>query len=391
MGSPSGWRWSKLSEYVIFLNCAELDDMKEQVINFLNKKTLKPKTSRENENFILKDKLKRPLRDLRISVTDRCNFRCTYCMPKEVFNKNYKFLPQNFLLSFEEITNITKIFINLGIEKVRLTGGEPLLRKNLETLIQMLSNLDTTNSKKLDLTMTTNASLLTKKAQALKNAGLSRLTISLDSLSNSIFQKMNDVDYPVSDVLKGIESAKKVGFKEIKVNMVVKKGVNDSEIIPMAKYFKNSGIILRFIEYMDVGNSNNWKMNEVIPSKEVIERINEEMPVSEIGQNYFGETAQRWRYDDNEGEIGVISSVTEAFCKDCNRLRVSTEGKLFTCLFATGGHDLRTLIRNKCSNEEIQNFIINVWSNRIDRYSEVRSLKNKTKVKNKIEMSYIGG
>tara|TARA_A100000164_G_C21926921_1_gene783567 strand:- start:1984 stop:2922 length:939 start_codon:yes stop_codon:yes gene_type:complete len=312
-------------------------------------------------------------------------------MPKEVFNKNYKFLPQNFLLSFEEITNITKIFINLGIEKVRLTGGEPLLRKNLETLIQMLSNLDTTNSKKLDLTMTTNASLLTKKAQALKNAGLSRLTISLDSLSNSIFQKMNDVDYPVSDVLKGIESAKKVGFKEIKVNMVVKKGVNDSEIIPMAKYFKNSGIILRFIEYMDVGNSNNWKMNEVIPSKEVIERINEEMPVSEIGQNYFGETAQRWRYDDNEGEIGVISSVTEAFCKDCNRLRVSTEGKLFTCLFATGGHDLRTLIRNKCSNEEIQNFIINVWSNRIDRYSEVRSLKNKTKVKNKIEMSYIGG
>ncbi len=342
---------------------------------------------------LLSDKLGRPLRDLRISVTDRCNFRCVYCMPKEVFDKDYQFLPHGLLLSFEEITRVAKIFIAHGVEKIRLTGGEPLLRKHIEKLIEMLASLSTLDGKPLDLTMTTNGSLLTKKAQSLKDAGLKRVTVSLDSLDDATFKKMNDVDFPVSDVLNGIEAAHKVGLGSVKVNMVVKGGVNDQEIVPMARYFKGSPAILRFIEYMDVGASNGWKMDEVIPSAEVVRRISEQMPLEEIEANYTGETAERWRYKDGSGEIGVISSVTQAFCSDCNRARLSTEGKLFTCLFATGGHDLRALLRGGQSDEEIIAAIAHLWAQRDDRYSELRTQHTEglERPVRKVEMSYIGG
>ena len=342
---------------------------------------------------LLSDKLGRPLRDLRISVTDRCNFRCVYCMPKEVFDKDYQFLPHGLLLSFEEITRVAKIFIAHGVEKIRLTGGEPLLRKHIEKLIEMLASLTTLDGKPLDLTMTTNGSLLTKKAQSLKDAGLKRVTVSLDSLDDATFKKMNDVDFPVSDVLNGIEAAHKVGLGSVKVNMVVKGGVNDQEIVPMARYFKGSPAILRFIEYMDVGASNGWKMDEVIPSAEVVRRISELMPLEEIEANYTGETAERWRYKDGSGEIGVISSVTQAFCSDCNRARLSTEGKLFTCLFATGGHDLRALLRGGQSDEEIIAAIAHLWAQRDDRYSELRTQHTEglERPVRKVEMSYIGG
>ena len=271
---------------------------------------------------LLSDTLARPLRDLRISVTDRCNFRCVYCMPKEVFDKDYQFLPHSSLLSFEEITRVTKIFVAHGVEKIRLTGGEPLLRKHIEKLVEMLAGLTTHAGKPLDLTMTTNGSLLTKKAQSLKDAGLQRVTVSLDSLDDATFKRMNDVDFPVSDVLDGIEAAHRVGLGPVKVNMVVKRGLNDQEIVPMARHFKGSPVILRFIEYMDVGASNGWKMDEVIPSAEVVRRISEHAPLEEIEPNYTGETADRWRYVDGSGEIGVISSVTQAFCRDCNRARL---------------------------------------------------------------------
>ena len=342
---------------------------------------------------LLSDTLGRPLRDLRISVTDRCNFRCVYCMPKSVFDKDYQFLPHELLLSFEEITRLTKIFIAHGVEKIRLTGGEPLLRKNIEKLIEMLASLKTVDGKPLDLTMTTNASLLAKKAQSLKDAGLQRVTVSLDSLDDATFKRMNDVDFPVSDVLEGIEVAAKVGLGPIKVNMVVKGGLNDQEIVPMARHFKGSGVILRFIEYMDVGASNGWKMDEVIPSAEVVRRISETMPLEEIEPNYTGETAERWRYVDGSGEIGVISSVTQAFCRDCNRARLSTEGKLFTCLFASGGHDLRALLRNGHSDEEIIAALAHLWAKRDDRYSELRTINTEgLSVRDrKVEMSYIGG
>ncbi len=342
---------------------------------------------------LLSDTLGRPLRDLRISVTDRCNFRCVYCMPKSVFDKEYQFLPHELLLSFEEITRAAKIFIAHGVEKIRLTGGEPLLRKNIEKLIEMLAVLKTVDGKPLDLTMTTNASLLAKKAQSLQDAGLQRVTVSLDSLDDATFKRMNDVDFPVSDVLEGIEVAAKVGLGPIKVNMVVKGGMNDQEIVPMARYFKGTGVILRFIEYMDVGASNGWRMDEVIPSAEVVRRISEAMPLEEIEPNYTGETAERWRYVDGSGEIGVISSVTQAFCRDCNRARLSTEGKLFTCLFATGGHDVRALLRNGHSDEEIIAAIAHLWANRDDRYSELRTINTDgLSVRDrKVEMSYIGG
>ena len=350
-------------------------------------KTLTPATG------LLSDQLARPLRDLRISVTDRCNFRCVYCMPKEVFDKDYQFLPQSSLLSFEEITRVTKIFIAHGVEKIRLTGGEPLLRKHIEKLIEMLASLTTHNGKPLDLTMTTNGPLLTKKAQSLKDAGLGRVTVSLDSLDDATFKRMNDVDFPVSDVLDGIETAHRVGLGPVKVNMVVKHGVNDQEIVPMARYFKGSPAILRFIEYMDVGASNGWKMDEVIPSAEVVRRISEQTPLEEVEPNYTGETAERWRYVDGSGEIGVISSVTQAFCSDCNRARLSTEGKLFTCLFATGGHDLRALLRAGHSDEEIIAAVAHLWSQRDDRYSELRTINTDGLARpvRKVEMSYIGG
>ena len=339
------------------------------------------------------DRRHRPMRDLRISVTDRCNFRCTYCMPKEVFDQNYPYLAQTELLSFEEIFRLAKIFVSLGVEKIRLTGGEPLLRKDLEILISMLAKIRTPQNQALDLTLTTNGSLLSKKSVLLKEAGLHRLTVSLDALDDGIFKAMNDVDYPVSDVLKGIAMAQEAGFEGIKVNMVVKKGVNDQEVLPMAKYFRNRGITLRFIEFMDVGSSNGWNLDQVLPSAEIIAMISERYPLTQIDPNYTGEVAQRWRYEDGAGEIGVISSVTQAFCHECTRARLSTDGQLFLCLFATEGFDFKTLIRSGRSDHEIANAIMQTWSNRDDRYSEIRHLHTKDleNTQRKIEMSYIGG
>ncbi|OWW22094.1 GTP 3',8-cyclase MoaA [Noviherbaspirillum denitrificans] len=342
---------------------------------------------------LVADSLARPLHDLRISVTDRCNFRCVYCMPKEVFDKDYAFLPHSALLSFEEITRVAKVFVAHGVRKIRLTGGEPLLRKDIERLVEMLAGLSTPDGEAIDLTLTTNASLLARKARALKEAGLKRVTVSLDALDEKVFQRMNDVDFPVSDVLKGIDIAHAVGLGPIKVNMVVKGGMNDQEILPMARHFKGSPFILRFIEYMDVGSSNGWKMDEVIPSAEVIRRINAEMPLEEIEPNYTGETAERWRYKDDGSEIGVISSVTRAFCHDCTRARLSTEGKLYTCLFATQGHDLRALIRSGRSDLELSTVVANIWRRRGDRYSELRTANTDLteRAVRKVEMSYIGG
>ena len=342
---------------------------------------------------LLTDRLMRPLHDLRISVTDRCNFRCVYCMPKELFDKDYQFLPQTDLLSFEEITRMARIFIDHGIEKIRLTGGEPLLRKHVEKLIEMLSRLKTHSGRDLDITLTTNGSLLAKKAQSLKDAGLKRVTVSLDAIDETTFRMMNDVDFPVADVLHGIDVAHAVGLGPIKINMVVKRGMNDQEILPMARQFKGSPAILRFIEYMDVGATNGWKMDEVMPSADIIARIGSEFPLQQIDPNYVGETAGRWRYADGSGEIGVISSVTQAFCQDCSRARLSTEGKLFTCLFATSGHDLRALMRAGHSDAEISAAIGQVWHKRTDRYSELRSADTVglPRSANKVEMSYIGG
>jgi cyclic pyranopterin phosphate synthase len=335
----------------------------------------------------------RTLRDLRISVTDRCNFRCTYCMPKEVFDQNYPYLAHKELLSFEEITRLTTIFSSLGVEKIRLTGGEPLLRKNLEVLIQMLAAIRTPTGKPLNLTLTTNGSILRKKAAALKAAGLQRLTVSLDGLDDEIFKKMNDVDFPVVDVLDGITAAQEAGFQNIKVNMVVKKGTNDHEIISIAKHFKGSGIILRFIEFMDVGSSNGWNMTEVLPSKELIARINEVFPLESMEPNYAGEVAQRWRYADGSGEIGVISSVTQTFCHECTRARISTDGQMYLCLFANQGFDFKTLLRSGKTDLEIANAIMNTWAAREDHYSEIRGshTANQSTGNRKVEMSYIGG
>jgi len=341
----------------------------------------------------VRDALARPLHDLRISVTDRCNFRCVYCMPKEVFDKDYAYLPHSSLLSFEEITRVARLFVEHGVEKLRLTGGEPLLRKNVEHLIAMLAALRTPSGRALDITLTTNGSLLAKKAQALKDAGLNRVTVSLDSLDDATFKRMNDVDFAVGDVLKGIDAAHRVGLGPIKVNMVVKGGMNDQQIVPMARHFKGSPYVLRFIEYMDVGASNGWNLDEVIPSAEVVRRIGAEMPLEPIGANYAGETAARWRYADGGGEIGLISSVTQAFCKDCSRVRLSTEGKLYTCLFATRGHDLRALLREGRSDAEISSAVAQLWRKRADRYSETRTINTAgiERGAKKVEMSYIGG
>ena len=342
---------------------------------------------------LLADALGRPLHDLRISVTDRCNFRCVYCMPKEVFDKDYAYLPHSSLLSFEEITRLASLFVAHGVEKIRLTGGEPLLRKNLERLVGMLSQLRTPGGAALDLTLTTNGSLLAKKAQSLRDAGLSRVTVSLDALDDAIFKRMNDVDFAVADVLEGIEAAHRAGLGPVKVNMVVKAGMNDQEIVPMARHFKGTPTILRFIEYMDVGASNGWNLAEVVPSSEVVRRISAQMPLLPVGANYAGETAARWRHADGSGEIGVISSVTQAFCKDCSRARLSTEGKLFTCLFATRGHDLRALLREGRSDLEISSALAQLWRVRADRYSETRTINTSglERGERKVEMSYIGG
>lgn len=342
---------------------------------------------------LLSDALGRPLHDLRISVTDRCNFRCVYCMPKEVFDKDYAYLPHGELLSFEEITRVARLFIAHGVEKIRLTGGEPLLRKNLERLVGMLRALGTPSGRPLDLTLTTNGSLLARKAQALKDAGLDRVTVSLDALDDTVFRRMNDVDFAVSDVLHGLDAAHAAGLGPIKVNMVVKRGTNEDQILPMARHFKGSPFILRFIEYMDVGASNGWNMEEVVPSAEVVRRIGLELPLAPVAANYSGETAARWRYLDGGGEVGLISSVTQAFCHDCTRLRLSTEGKLYTCLFATRGHDLRALLRGGRLDAEISGAIAQLWRGRADRYSETRSVDTAGLARGgrKVEMSYIGG
>ena len=351
---------------------------------------------------LLADRLGRPLRDLRISVTDRCNFRCSYCMPKDVFDSQYKFLPQSSLLSFEEITRTARLFVAHGVAKLRLTGGEPLLRKHIEVLIAQLAALRTPEGQALDITLTTNGSLLERKAAALREAGLQRVTVSLDALDDGIFRAMNDVDFPVADVLRGIDAALKAGLAPIKINMVVKRGTNDQEIVPLARHVREHcgpGVVLRFIEYMDVGATNGWRMNEVLPSAQVVQRLHEAFPLEALEASAPGETAQRWRYRDGGGEIGVISSVTQAFCGDCNRARLSTEGKLFLCLFASRGHDLRALLRGRqadgspYSDAQIARAIGLIWSEREDRYSQLRGAQaaEPGSGERRVEMHYIGG
>jgi cyclic pyranopterin phosphate synthase len=340
------------------------------------------------------DTRNRRLRDLRISVTDRCNFRCVYCMPKEIFGRDFMFMERAELLTFEEITRLARIAVAHGVQKIRLTGGEPLLRTGLEGLVGMLAELKTPGGGEIDIALTTNGSVLADKARALKDAGLKRVTVSLDSLDEATFQAMNDVKFPVAKVLHGIEVAHEVGLGPIKINMVTKRGQNDQDIVAMARHFKGSPYILRFIEFMDVGSSNDWKMSEVVPSEEVISRINAELPLEAVAANYTGETSARWRYRDGSGEIGVISSVTQSFCQSCTRVRVSTDGKLFTCLFATDGHDLRALMRGGSSDEQLSSVMAHIWQERTDRYSELRSAQTgalRATGKRKIEMSYIGG
>ena len=341
----------------------------------------------------LRDTRGRPLHDLRISVTDRCNFRCTYCMPKDVFDRDHRFLPHADLLTFEEIERLARAFVTLGVEKVRLTGGEPLLRKNIEQLIAMLSTIEVPGedgSRPLDLTLTTNGSLLRRKAKALKAAGLKRLTVSLDALDDARFRAMNDVDFPVADVLDGIDAAAEAGLGPVKVNMVVKRGVNEDQVDAMAERFRGTGHIVRFIEFMDVGASNGWKLDEVVPSAELVARIDAIHPIEAIAPNYAGEVAERWRYRDGGGEIGFISSVTQAFCGACSRARLSPEGSLYTCLFASHGADLRQWVRSTSSDALLTQAIASVWSRRTDRYSEIRGI-SATFGRERIEMSYIGG
>ena len=331
----------------------------------------------------LADTRSRAMRDLRISVTDRCNFRCVYCMPREVFDSNYRFLPHEAILTFEEIARLARVFVGLGVNKLRLTGGEPLVRRNLDRLVAMLAELDA------EVTLTTNGSLLAKQAAALRKAGLDRVTVSLDSLDDATFRRMNDADFPVAKVIEGIETAAAAGLGPVKINMVVKRGVNDQSIVQMAERWRGTGHIIRFIEYMDVGSTNGWKMDDVISSAEVVRRIGARWPLEPIDANYPGEVAERWRYADGGGEIGVISSVTQAFCSSCTRMRLSTEGSLFTCLFAQSGHDLKSLLRNGASDDELRNEIAAVWQRRADRYSEIRTAE--TAKERKVEMSYIGG
>jgi len=344
-----------------------------------------PVPPRKSEQPLL-DTRARPLRDLRISVTDRCNFRCTYCMPKEVFGKDFQFLERDQLLSFGEIHRLVRIFRDHGVEKIRITGGEPLVRRKLERLIEMLAYWDD-----LDLTLTTNGSLLKQKARDLKNAGLKRITVSLDSLDDAVFRSMNDVDFPVAEVLEGMEEAERVGLLPIKVNMVVKRGVNDHTVVDMARYFRAKGphYILRFIEFMDVGATNGWTMEHVVPSRELVKMIHAVMPIESAEPNYRGEVAERWRYQDGSGEVGFISSVTQAFCRDCTRTRLSAEGQLFTCLFATQGTDFRSLLRSGADDDAIAQRLQGVWGQRADRYSEIRTAE--TAKLRKVEMSYIGG
>jgi GTP 3',8-cyclase len=337
----------------------------------------------------LTDKFERPLRDLRISVTDRCNFRCTYCMPAAIFGEKYQFLPKPHLLTFEEIARLTQIIVRLGAVKIRLTGGEPLVRQDVAQLVAMLNDIDGVD----DMAMTTNAYLLPKKVDALKEAGLNRLTISLDSIDDAVFQHMNGGRATVAQVLEGIKAAEVAGYSAIKINTVVQKGVNDHTLVELARYFKDKGHIVRFIEYMDVGNKNGWKMDEVVSAKQIVHMIDAEMPLEPIEQNYYGEVAQRYRYKDGSGEIGLIHSVTQPFCGSCTRMRLSPEGQIFTCLFGTKGTDLRDPMRAGATDDEIGQIIRNTWRHRNDRYSEIRtSLTQEDRDKRKkVEMYHIGG
>jgi cyclic pyranopterin phosphate synthase len=330
------------------------------------------------------DTLGRALRDLRISVTDRCNFRCVYCMPKEVFGRDYEFLGRDQLLSFEEIERVARAFARQGVRKVRLTGGEPLVRRGIEELVAMLVAIPD-----VEVTMTTNGALLAQQAQALAGAGLSRVTVSLDSLDDEVFRAMNDVDFPVARVLEGIDAAAAAGLAPIKVNMVVKRGVNEDGVLAMAERFRGTGHVLRFIEYMDVGHSNGWRLDDVVTAQEIVAAIDTEFPLEAIPENYPGEVARRWRYGDGAGEIGVIASVTQPFCGACTRARLSADGRLYTCLFAVRGHDLRALVRGGASAAELEHEIAGIWTRRGDRYSEIRS--ESTVGLPKVEMSYIGG
>jgi len=338
----------------------------------------------------LADARGRALRDLRISVTDRCNFRCVYCMPKEVFGRDFQFLERSELLSFEEIERLARIAVSLGVQKLRITGGEPLLRRGIEDLVARLAALRTPDGAPVDLALTTNGSALAVKAAALKEAGLQRVTVSLDSLDNERFQAINDVKFPVHRVLAAIDAASTAGLGPVKINTVLKRGVNDDEILDLAEHFRGTGHILRFIEYMDVGASNGWKLDEVVPSAEVVARISERHPLEPMAATHPGETAKRWKYKDGAGEIGVISSVTGAFCGNCTRARVSAEGQLYTCLFATGGTDLRALLRSPADDEQIAAALGGLWRRRDDNYSEVRAALAPGN-RRRIEMSYIGG
>jgi cyclic pyranopterin phosphate synthase len=331
------------------------------------------------------DTLGRPLRDLRISVTDRCNFRCTYCMPKEVFGRDYQFLPKEQLLTFEEIERIVRVGVQWGVEKVRLTGGEPLMRRDLEILIEKLAKIPEIQ----DLAITTNGSFPLKKVRQLKDAGLKRITVSLDSLDDEVFKSLNDVDFPVQDVLDWIDACVEAGLSPVKINMVVKRGVNDASVLPMARYFREKGHTLRFIEYMDVGHTNGWRLDDVVPAAELVRTINAAMPIEPVSPDYRGEVANRYRYVGSDVEVGFIASVTQPFCGDCTRLRLSADGKLYTCLFAVQGHDLRQLLRDGASDEELGQALESIWGRRADRYSEIRS-ENTIELP-KVEMSYIGG
>lgn len=345
------------------------------------------------EAAVLTDARGRQLQDMRISVTDRCNFRCVYCMPKEVFGRDFAFLDRAEILTFEEITRLVRIGVAHGVRKVRLTGGEPLLRKGIEELIAEIAALRTPEGSKVDIALTTNGSALAVKAQSLRDAGLQRVTVSLDSLDDATFRAMNDVNFPVAKVLRAIEVARDVGLGPVKINVVVKRGVNDGDIVDLARYFHGTGFVVRFIEFMDVGSTNGWRMDEVVPSAEVVDRINAVLPLRPLPSSHVGEVAARWRYVDGGGEIGVISSVTAPFCGTCTRVRISTEGQLFTCLFAESGHDLRALMRGGCTDAELESALSSIWRVRDDRYSEVRSsltedLRHRA---HRVEMSYIGG
>jgi cyclic pyranopterin phosphate synthase len=329
------------------------------------------------------DTFGRPLRDLRISVTDRCNFRCVYCMPKEVFGRDYRFLPRRDLLTFEEIERVARVFVGVGVHKLRITGGEPLVRRDLELLVERLAALGD-----VDLTLTTNGSLLAQKARALADAGLTRVTVSLDSLDDEVFRAMNDVDFPVARVLAGIDAAADAGLP-VKVNVVVKRGLNEASVVDVARRFRGTGHAVRFIEFMDVGATNGWRMDDVVPAAEIVAAIGREFALEPIDPAYRGEVAQRYRYRDGAGEIGVIASVTQPFCGDCTRARLSANGQLFTCLFAVRGHDLRAVLRSEASDDELEAAIRGIWERRSDRYSELRT--EQTSRLRKVEMSYIGG